>query len=189
MKKWLFNPFVYIAGSKALLIGWSIMLLTAIVSIFSHTHFDGVIDLHTARTATPVYLYFMEQLIDWGFVVVLCYIASLIFSRSSVRLVDIAGTVALSRAPMLLVSFIGFGMVPPVSDSVKVMVESITPSIIIFSFLSLICSIWMIALLYNAFTVATNIKGGKGIIVFITMLLIAETAAHIVLHNIYKHII
>jgi hypothetical protein len=122
MKKWLFNPFVYIAGSKALLIGWSIMLLTAIVSIFSHTHFDGVIDLHTARTATPVYLYFMEQLIDWGFVVVLCYIASLIFSRSSVRLVDIAGTVALSRAPMLLVSFIGFGMVPPVSDSVKVMV-------------------------------------------------------------------
>jgi hypothetical protein len=46
MRIWLFNPFKYIAGSKALLIGWTVMLATAGVAFLSKTQFDGVIDVH-----------------------------------------------------------------------------------------------------------------------------------------------
>ncbi len=47
MKIWLFNPFKYIAGAKALLIGLALMLATAVIASFSLTHFDGVIDAPT----------------------------------------------------------------------------------------------------------------------------------------------
>src|SRR4051812_45608613 len=108
MKKWLFNPFVYIAGAKSLLIGWVIMLATAVIGYYSKTHFDGVVDLHTGY-ATPLYAYFFEQIIDWGCFALVFYIAGAIFSSSSIRFIDVAGTAALARWPVIFSAIIGFG--------------------------------------------------------------------------------
>ncbi len=189
MKKWLFNPFIYVAGSRALITGLVLMVITAIIAFVSHTHFDGVIDVHTSRNPAPLAVSFMEQIVNLACVIILFYAAGLLFSKSSVRLVDIAGTLSLARWPMIFVAIIGFGLIAPASDSLKVVMESITPLHILLSIVSLLLSIWMIALMYNAFTVSANIKGGKALIVFIACLLIAEISAHIILHQIYRHTI
>ena len=48
---YLFTPFRYIAGWKALAIGWLIMFLTAAIAYVGRTHFDGIIDVHAGMHA------------------------------------------------------------------------------------------------------------------------------------------
>jgi hypothetical protein len=64
MKILLFNPFKYVAGLKALLIGLLVMLIIAVVAFFSKTHFDGIIDAHTGHIL-PFYWYLLEPLLAW----------------------------------------------------------------------------------------------------------------------------
>jgi len=190
MKKWLFNPFVYIAGAKALFAGWGAMLVTAIICSFSHTHFDGVIDGHTGRITT-ILTYFTEPLIDWACLVMVFYVACLIFSRSAVRFIDVAGTTALARWPLVFYAIIGFGLgLPPGvtgSSDVNALLHSITWTLILFSIIGLIFIIWMVALLYNAFSVSGNIKGGKATGVFIAALIVAEVLSKIIFHFTNNH--
>jgi len=189
MKKWLFNPFVYIAGSRALFIGWAVMLVTAFISYYSKAHFDGVIDMHTGRI-TPMHVYFLEQLIDWGCVVLIFYPAGLIFSTSKVRFIDVAGTMALARWVMIICAIISFGIHAPAdTHNVDEIIKSITATSILLGLLILVCAIWMIALMYNAFSISCNMKGGKAAGVFIVALIIAEIVSHLILHQLYKYFI
>ena len=182
MKKWLFNPFVYVAGTKALVIGWMAMLVTAVVCNFSNAHFDGVIDMHAGH-ASPAYVYFMEASIDWAVPVVLFFIAGRIFSRSSVRLIDIAGTLALSRWVTIFPALLAFGIHTPAVAPVTIpdLIKSITPTAIAFGLISFLFMIWMIALMYNAFTTSCNLKGSKAIMSFIVALLISEILSKVIL--------
>jgi len=188
MKKWLFNPFIYIAGARSLIAGLGFMLLTAVIAFFSHTHFDGAIDMHTGRI-TPLSVYLLEQLVDWGCLVMLFYIGGQLFSRTSVRLVDVAGTIALARWPLLFAAALGFGISIPRSQNVQDIISNITPLVIICMASAVVFCVWMIALLYNAFIVSSNMKTNKAIPVFITVIVIAEVCTHLILHQIYTYII
>jgi hypothetical protein len=184
MKKWLFNPFVYVAGERALFIGIVAMMATAVVGYFSHTHFDGVLDIHNGRIS-PIGVHIAEQVIDWLCLTIVLYIGGLIFSSSKIRLIDVAGTMALARWVMIFPAIIGFGIHMPaeqpkmVSDALKL----VTPSMVALSLLDVVFSIWMVALLYNAFSVSCNMKGGKSAGVFIAGLAIAEIAAWFIIHK------
>ena len=158
------------------------MLVTAIIAIFSTAHFDGVLDMH-AGLAAPAAVYFLDQLNAWGCAVLLFFIAGLIFSASSVRLIDIAGTMALARWPMLIVSILCFGF--NTSAAIRTM-NDITPSMIIISLISIVFTIWMIALMYNAFRVAANVKGGTAIGAFIGALILAEILSHYLSYQLYR---
>lgn len=188
MKKWLFNPFIYIAGARALIIGWAIMAVTAVIGYYSHAHFDGAIDMHVGRIAAmPVY--FLEQLVDWGSVVLLFYFAGLFFSKSKIRFVDVAGTLALARWMMIFPAIIVFGIKAPgaihtIDDAMKL----ITGTTIIFGLLIVVFAIWMVALMYNAFKVSCNMKGSNATLIFIAGLIIAEILSHFILHGVYKHL-
>lgn len=181
MNKWLFNPFIYIAGARALGIGLAAMLLTAVAGYYSNTHFDGVIDVHTGNTPAPLFVYLLEQLIIWASAVGVFYAASLLFSRSATRFIDIAGTMALARWVALFAAIAGFGIhVPKHMNTVADITNAITGSVIALSVLIIIITIWMVALMYNAFTVSANIKGSKAIVVFTGSLIIAETLSHFI---------
>ena len=93
MKTRLFNPFKFIAGGKALLIGIVTMLITAILAWYGKYHLDGVLDAHTNGKITW-YVTPIETLIDWFSMVLPLYIFGRIFSASSVRFIDFAGTPA-----------------------------------------------------------------------------------------------
>ena len=79
MKKWLLNPFEFIAGPQSLLIGITAICLTAPISYLARVHYDGAIDIHIGAV-TPLWFYFASQIIGWLSVSVVLYIAGKIFS-------------------------------------------------------------------------------------------------------------
>lgn len=191
MKQILFNPFRTIGGTKALWIGWVIMLITAGVSIYSRCHFDGALDVHVGQNTTEI-VYFLEPLINWSVLTLIFYITGLLLSTSAIRWIDYAGTVALARYPYLLAALIAFAL--PTIDpeslmNIPDMDASTLVSLMITSILILLVSIWMIMLLYRAFTISGNLRGRRAVWGFIIALLISEIITVIIFHYLYKNLI
>ena len=171
--KWIYNPFERIAGWSALLIGVAVMALTAVIGKINHVAFDGVIDVHTGASF-GFSASFAMQAIDFLALFLTMWIAGVCFSKSKLRVIDIAGTMALARVPMLLLAAICFLPVAPVE--IYDISQIIIFGVICFPFL-----VWMIALMYNAYTVSCNLKGGKAVISFIGALLVAEIISKLVI--------
>jgi len=184
LSQWLFNPFRFIAGYKALSLGLAIILVSAFVGSLSSTHFDGVLDVHTGAEAS-LWFFFAEGVIDWACMVVpLCFFG-LIVSRSSFRIIDVLGTQALARWPYLITALV---MLPDANRKVLVYLMSqlnqTAPAatidyidMFIFAFamiLTILMAVWMVALMYRAYCISCNLKGPKAIITFIVSLVGAE---------------
>lgn len=182
--QWLFNPFKFIAGYQALLIGLAAILLTSLLGSLSNTHFDGVLDVHTGLQA-PLWFFLSEGLINWISLTIPLFFFGLILSRSALRTVDVFGTQALARFPYLIsaVAFIPLAYASGGEDLVAKFMESgfsaiATPALLLTLGLAIIVAIpmtiWMVVLMYRAYTVSCNIKGPKAIITFIISLIGAE---------------
>lgn len=182
--QWLFNPFTFVAGYKALLLGLVIMLFTALVGWLGNTHFDGVLDVHTGLEA-PLWVFAAEGIIDWICLAIPLYFFGLIVSPSASRMIDVVGTQALARWPYLITAVV---MLPESNrrfgaylmsrfglTTVQVTINYI--DIIIFGFaitVGIVMAIWMVALMYRAYAVSYNIKGVRAISTFIVSLIGAE---------------
>ena len=184
LAQWLFNPFRFIAGYQALLIGIAAILLTSLLGSVSNTHFDGVLDVH-AGLQTPLWFFLSESLINWISLAILLLLLGLMVSRSSSRTIDVIGTQALARWPYLITAI---AMLPKANQKVlEYLIAKCTQShtsilingadITIFAvvmFLTILMIFWMVALMYRAYTVSCNIKGLKAIVTFIIGLIGAE---------------
>lgn len=178
--QYLINPFRYVAGTKALLWGWVIILITAIIAWQSSTHFDGVIDAHFANTKSPAWVYFAESAIDWLIMTLFFYTAGRIVSRSEIRLIDVAGTMALTRTPMFFVALIGFIPLPAVDVN---HLPEISANLIVVGLATMVFAIWMIAWMYQAYATSCNLKGAKAIFSFILALILAEAVSLSIVRN------
>lgn len=177
MKTILFNPFRYIAGIRSLIFGILILLTTAVVAFFSHTHFPDLISVKIGANF-PFGYFVLQGLVNWLVFSIILYLLSLIFSSSSLRIVDVFGTQAMARFPYLIAAFLSFpGSLDKFGkyimwstlhygDEVHLsgldMVVAITLMI-----LSLLLTIWMIVLMVNALRVSANLKGTKLTTVFL----------------------
>jgi hypothetical protein len=184
LTQWLFNPFQFIAGGGALSVGLVVILVTAFLGSLSNTHFDGVLDVHTGRSA-PLWFFPMEVLIDWLCISVVLLMAAFIVSRSSFRVIDVFGTQALARAPHLLTVLAvlpkGFGryteyLVSKIAQ--QALANPIKSTDVLFFAVGIIVEllmvIWVVVLMYRAYAVSCNTKGGKAVGSFIAGLIIAE---------------
>lgn len=92
MIKKLLNPFDYIAGGKSLLLGIAVIIATSFAGYLTNTHFPDIISVKTGLEV-KLHFVFAQNGINWLSLSLslslLLYIASLIFSRSSVRAADI----------------------------------------------------------------------------------------------------
>lgn len=185
----LFNPFRKIAGAKALFFGILIMTITAVVAIFSHCHFNGIVDAHIWKSSS-VAVYFIEALIDWGIVAILFYLTGKLLSRSKIRLLDVAGTTALARFPYLFVSLISFG-IPSLNlagfQHINMIDNQKLVLLLILALVTIGFSVWMIVLLFQAFKISCNLKGTRLIVGFIGVLVIAEILSLIAFHYLYLY--
>jgi hypothetical protein len=193
MNKFLFNPFRYVAGWESLLIGIIVLLATSVTGYYSHIHFPDLLSVKT-HNGLPYPLILAENGLNWLIPALLFYITALIFSPSSVRAVDVFGTMALARWPYFLVSFTGFSdtlerlgkfMVwkslntgEPVSISTGETL--LAGTLLVFTLLS---TIWMVALMVNAFKVSANLKGTKLTVLFIVILIISAILTAIASHQ------
>jgi hypothetical protein len=184
MKKWLFNPFIYVAGLRSLLLGFASMAIASIIAIFSKAHFDGAIDVHVGAPLS-IQMAFIEPLLDWACLVLPLYIFGRIASESSIRFIDVAGTLALARWPMIFAAFLGFLPIPKfdmkTADLHYLMAFTSNPVVIVLMLLTIPLMVWTIVLMYNAFSVSTNLKGGKAATAFIAGLFIAELISKLIL--------
>ncbi len=184
LQQWLFNPFQFIAGGSALLIGLAITLITAYLGSLSNTHFDGVLDLHIGKAA-PLWFFLTEVLIDWLCISVVLLIAGFIVSHSSFRIIDVFSTQALARAPYLFAAiavmpkgFVRFAEYLASKAMQQAPTSTIQNSDALFFVLGtvvvILMLVWMVTLMYRAYSVSCNVKGGRAVGSFIAGLIIAE---------------
>jgi hypothetical protein len=191
-KSWLFNPFKFVAGFKALAIGLVFILAAALIGSVGNIHFDGVLDAHIGQKPAPVWFFITEGLVDWlSLALVLAIFAAAMWRKTS-RFIDVVGTQALARWPSILTAVIlqcgayrravqqiiaqavqgqGFPALNPVDMT----------ALIVNSILVIAVTVWMVALMYRAFAVSCNAKGAKAIIAFVTAIIIAEIVSKIAL--------
>jgi hypothetical protein len=164
--KWLINPFERIAGWQALTIGVIVMALTAIIGKINHIIFSGVLYVNTGATFDFSAGFIMQAVIFLALFLTM-WIAGVCFSKTKVRAIDVAGTMALARFPMLLLAIVCFLPIAPASPYD-------IPRLIVFCLISIPFFVWMVALMYNAYSVSCHLKGGRAIISFIGALVVAH---------------
>ncbi len=182
-KRSVFNPFSYIAGTEALFYGLALISLTALLGWASNTWLDGLLDLHYGPAA-PFWIHLALGFTNWLSMVIVLTPMAMMLSPSRVRFVDIAGTQALARAPMLIATATGFLTAPHQVGQWAVYtflgegesVELAGHHIIIAALTILVIVlmvIWMVVLMYNAYKVSANIKGTRAGLSFTAAILIA----------------
>lgn len=190
---WIFKPFKFIAGLKALIIGLAVMTLLSVLGYLSNTHFDGVLDIHYGCPAilTPYINHVLYQLVGWCLSTLVFYITARIVTKSSIRFIDIAGTMALSQAPLIFAALLGF--VPSfhicigdinttnIGEMMAILRENAV-MMTVAGLTAILFAIWSVILKYNAYTVSANIKGIVGGISFAIALIVAEILSKIVLY-------
>ena len=107
----MLNPFTRIAGWQAFGVGLVFVIFTGIICTFSHVAFDGVIDMHLVKKLT-LFQSFEFLAIDLLSVVSIMIITGFIISKSF-RIIDILGTLTLSRTPFIILAFAGYFTVSP----------------------------------------------------------------------------
>jgi hypothetical protein len=176
MKDLLFNPFRRVAGGRSLVIGLLVLMLTAIVAYYSHCHFDGVIDVHVGLS-TPLWSYFMEGLLDWLCAALIFFAAARICSGTKARFIDIAGTMAMARWPMFFAALLCF---IPVQEPLPGAMIHVSAGLIVLSLGLLACSIWMVALMYQGYSISAHLRGRKAIWSFVIALVLSESISKLI---------
>lgn len=183
MMSFLFNPFRKVAGYKALIIGFAFALITSWIAPFSYSAFDGVLDFHKIHFENG-WVYAALYLISWIVLVLTFGLAAMLFSKSRFRWIDIFGTTLLAKSPLMLVAFLAF-FIPEIKmeDMQNLHGFPFGMNAIIAIIIIILCIIWMVALLFNAYVVSLNIKGSKLIWSFILSLLAAEIFSILILYS------
>ena len=171
--KFLINPFERIAGWQALTIGIAVMALTAVVGKINHVAFDGALDSHPGTFSLSIS--FIMQVVAFISIFLSMWLAGVLFSKAKLRAIDIAGTMALARAPMLLFAVVCFLPIAPAS------LYDI-PNLIISNIINIPLLIWMVALMYNAYSVSCHLKGSRAVISFIGAVIVAEILSKLILY-------
>lgn len=190
-QRWLFNPFYFVAGGQALLLGVGGIIVTGLIAFLGNTRFDGVLDFHMGGLPKlPIWVFVSEGLLSWLIMAVLLLTGGKMISSSRVRSLDVLGTQALARFPCLVTAL--FGLLPGARRFAQNLnanylgsaqaVETCPLDGIMFGvsiLVTLLMIIWMVALMYRAYAVSCNVSGRKAIGTFIVALLIGEAVSKV----------
>lgn len=192
MKTLLFNPFIKIAGAKALGIGLIFIIISSILAYLFQTHFDGVLDAHFGEI-TQWWIPLAENGINILSVFVILYPMAALLTKGRIRWIDILGTTVLARFPLILMPLGNIGSTMQHMGEEFLKNKGEMPEfnfstgqlifIIVFTIFSIALLVWYVALLFKAYKVSSNLKQGKLIISFIAGLLLAEIISKILIHQ------
>ncbi|MFY0601416.1 MAG: hypothetical protein JXR03_17205 [Cyclobacteriaceae bacterium] len=175
----IFNPFEKIAGLSALLIGIGMMLTTGLLAGYTGAHFPDFISTLISVT-TGWYVPLVEILFIWAVLSILGMLACQIGGSSNYRIIDVMGTIALSRAPYLLAVLAGFISSLEVSPK--------TLQLIVFP-IHLAVIGWSLALLYHALKVSGNLKGKSLWISFTIVCIGTQLITMLLMNKLYLFIL
>lgn len=196
MINFLLNPFKKIAGGHSLLLGIIVMILTTLIAWFSNIHFPDIISLKTSNGLPLTYL-LIQTFSNWLVISVLLYVYALIASPSAIRAIDIFGTQALARFPYLPGALIGFSgalekfsqfiMAKAIQSELLVTISPLDMGLaVILIIFSMLMLVWLIALMYNAFSISANLKGAKAVFGFIIILMLSIAITYYISYQMFK---
>ena len=184
--RWMFNPFIRIAGGQALAIGLTVIVLSGLAAAAAGVHFDGLIDFHPGYRVS-FWVPIVEGLLNWSVITLLLVLVAFLVAAPTVRVVDIAGTQALARFPLL---FAALACAPgPVREANEELVAAgvegrmVTPPVasLIAGLFAVACGIWMVWLMWKAFAVSCDQRAGRAVAIFVAALIAGEVATKFLL--------
>ncbi len=193
--RWLLNPVYYVAGGKALAIGIIVMLVTGCLAFLGKIRFDGLIDFHFGGMAAPLWLNISEILVSWLLMSVFILFFGRIISKSRIRLIDVFGTQSLARSPYLFLALAALLLPGAHRFSPKLLQALLSDQVAFpaFSFdmvaffllllFAILMTIWMILLMYRAFSVSCNVSGKSAKFLFIVALVVVEFLSMFVIRS------
>ena len=158
------NPFIRIAGMKAL--GWGVLGLAVSTWIcwISGYHYHGL--LHFGPAPNPAWwCYLAEHLIVWLIPALLFFLGGVFLSHSHILIVDVLGTVLFAQLPLLVMSLIS--LLPPMRmlsqmdmnmSPEKLLAQPYFLQAVVLSLLGLPFLIVMLVWMFNALKVSCNLK-------------------------------
>lgn len=178
----IFNPFTRIAGWEALALGLFFVSVSALLGTYSRIVTDGVMDIHLVNSLELSRSFIITSISLLSLIVCMTLVAYLI--SGNFRIIDVAGTLTLSKAPVLIAVIAGFFTHVPDQKTIisnpTVVFQS--TSFIVVSMIIIPIAIWMIALTFNALKESTGTKGNKLIIGFIVGLVVAEIISKVLIN-------
>jgi len=197
LRTWFFNPFVYVAGWEALFTGLIVIVAAGHLGSFSNTHFDGVLDTHSGASA-PLWFFLSAGLVDWVCMAVVLAVIGKIASKTSFRIIDLAGTQALARWPTILSALVclpqGFRrftefLMKKLGGAAETASFNQGDAVVfgLAVLVILLVTVWMVALMYKSYSVSCNVKGGKAAGTFVGGILIAEILSKAIIISMMIH--
>ncbi|MYB33511.1 MAG: hypothetical protein F4Y20_13680 [Acidobacteria bacterium] len=188
--RWLFNPFVRVGGEQALLIGTAVIVVTGLLAAAGETHFGGLLRL-SIGSSVPLWVPVVEGLVIWVVMSVLFVLSSLLVAPRSVRPLDIAGTQALARAPLVLLALAN--LPAPVRDANRETAAAIAEgrlppqmaASLIAGVVGGVCVVWMVQLMWKAFAVSCNQRGGRAVAFFVAVVITGHLATSFLLMEVF----
>jgi len=170
----LLNPFTRVAGFPALLCGCGIMLISAAIAAPSGIYFGGTLSIQVVgQLQLPFGEVLLRLFLGWLTVATFLYIVGSRFSQSKIRIIDVYGTFALARTPLLIAALfallLGVGNIDPQPRQMPM-------EFWVFAAITLPVVIWVVVLSYNAFVVSTNVKSKW---LFAAVLIVSDIVAAI----------
>jgi hypothetical protein len=190
----LSNPFHYFAGIKAMIAGIIIILVTGYLAFLSDIRFTALIGLLRKRQSFFLN-YLLDGLVIWSVMSLLLLIVGKIISKSRFRIIDVIGTQALARFPYLI--FVLIALIPGLItatfryeyklssfENLTDLISFDLISFVIFFGIYILTSIWVIALMYRAFSVSCNVSGKKAILGFFICIVIGWLISFVVIRGV-----
>jgi hypothetical protein len=199
MKIWLFKPFERIAGGPALSLGLLVMLVTALLAWYSGLQTDGVLDLHFQSGLNLPDL-IIQGLVNWLALSAGLLIAGRWLSKTRFRTLDLLGTQALARWPLLL--GVVYLSVPALGGQIELLTIRLLeamptdPNQVMASseylldamWLTLIslpliaAIVWMVWLMFHGYALVCNLRGQAAFFSFAGALIVAEALSKLLIH-------
>lgn len=186
MKKWI-NPFEKHSESRLISFGIGFFIIGSLMAFFFNSRFDNFLHMATAESV-QLYKPFLDNIIILTCLFIVFFLAGkIIYSKT--RAVDILAVILIGNAPFYLMSLTNINDLTTKSTNAILMAMQGAPADIsgfylfyltIVGIISLAILIWIIALLYNGFKIATNAKGSAAVAVFILALLITTTITYLI---------
>ncbi len=184
MMKKLLNPFEYLPLRQAICWGVVAMILTSIFMWQVGLRATSLTQIDFGGGA--LWRVTVAQLILWlTFSVVLC-LGGMIFSKSKVRFTDVAAYNLFARIPFDI-SLLIFA-VPTVKSVMGYATDGNLNAMMnhlgllsAVGFVSMLFAVWYFYWSYKAFSVATNLKDGKGVAIFFAGFMICYAASGFIL--------
>ncbi len=199
MRDILYNPFRYIAGTKALLLGLVVIIITSLLTYNFSIIFENTLRIRFVPDTAPLWVFFLNNFLNWLSIAFFLYLFGILISKSRIRFIDVLGTQALARFPLILYSLIGFFPAGGKYNrlTLRSFMEGETVNFagfdvwifLILSLLGTFVIIWYIFLMYNAYSISCNLKKEKGVISFISAIVIGGFFSRVIYLTIVAKII